>query len=157
MSVDDIDTSIYTHIHFAFATITKGDFQVDIGDDQVKEQFEIFKQMTGIKKIISFGGWEFSTAPGTFSILREAVLPANRDKFKTNLVNFLIKHNLDGIGLDWEYPGVSDPPSICRARPGRTNASIYRLLIFLASPPTTLRMVSTITNFFPASKHPWAL
>lgn len=75
----------------------------------MKEQFEIFKGMTGVKKIVSFGGWDFSTLPGTFQILREAVLPVNRDKFKNNLIAFMNEHDLDGIDLDWEYPGVSDP------------------------------------------------
>ncbi len=107
MYVDQIDTSFYTHIHFAFANVTRGDFKVEITDEKVLEQFNIFKGMTGVKKIISFGGWDFSTMPGTFSILREAVLPANREKFKNNLIAFMNQHNLDGIDLDWEYPGVS--------------------------------------------------
>ena len=54
-----------------FADVTPNDFAVDIS--KVQEQFDIFKGMTGIKKIISFGGWDFSTMPGTFNILRTAV------------------------------------------------------------------------------------
>jgi GH18 family chitinase len=107
MNVDEIDTSAYTHIHFAFANVTKGDYKVEITDPQVLEQFELFKGMTDVKKIISLGGWAFSTEPGTFQILREAALPANREKFKNNLVSFMNEHELDGIDLDWEYPGVS--------------------------------------------------
>lgn len=111
MDVDQIDTSFYTHIHFAFAEITRGDFKVDISNEKVKEQFQIFKGMTGVKRIISFGGWDFSILPGTFQILREAVLSANREKFKNNLIAFVNEHDLDGIDLDWEYPGVGDPVS----------------------------------------------
>lgn len=51
MNVDQIDTSKYTH--FAFANVTTS-FNVDIGS--AKAQFDRFKAMTGIKKIISFGG-----------------------------------------------------------------------------------------------------
>ena len=39
-------------------------------------------------------------------MLREAVQPENRELFKENVVNFVIKHDLDGVDLDWEYPGV---------------------------------------------------
>jgi GH18 family chitinase len=109
MDVGQIDTNKYTHIHFAFADVTK-DFNVDIS--AVKEQFDLFKGMSGVKKIISFGGWDFSTMPGTFNILREAVKPANRDIFQKNLVAFVNEHNLDGIDLDWEYPGVSSTRSL---------------------------------------------
>lgn len=106
MSVDEIDTSFYTHIHFAFANVTT-DFRPEITDPSVKEQFDIFKAMTGVKRIISFGGWAFSVDGPTHNILRNAVLAANRDKFKNNLIAFMNEHGLDGIDLDWEYPGVS--------------------------------------------------
>jgi GH18 family chitinase len=107
MNVDEIDTSIYSHVHFAFANVTRGDYKVEITDPKVLEQFELFKGMTDVKKIISLGGWAFSTEPGTFSVLREAAQPANREKFKNNVVSFMNEHGLDGIDLDWEYPGVS--------------------------------------------------
>lgn len=110
MWVDQIDTDSFTHIHFAFANVTRGDWKVEITDPHVKEQFELFQGMKGIKKIISFGGWDFSTMPGTYSILREAVKPFNRETFKNNLIAFMNEHDLDGMDLDWEYPGVSDLP-----------------------------------------------
>lgn len=104
MDVDQIDTSKYTHIHFAFANITT-DFKVDISG--AKDQFNRFKAMTGIKRIISFGGWDFSTMPGTYNILREATKAANRPAFQKNMISFLKDNKLDGVDLDWEYPGVS--------------------------------------------------
>ncbi|RFU78376.1 glycosyl hydrolase family 18 [Trichoderma arundinaceum] len=109
MDVDQIDTSKYTHIHFAFANVTTS-FNVDIGS--AKAQFDRFKTMTGIKKIISFGGWDFSTKPGTFNILREAVKSANRATFQKNVIAFVNDNKLDGVDLDWEYPGAPDIPDI---------------------------------------------
>lgn len=104
MDVDQIDTSFYTHIHFAFANLT-ADFKVDVSG--AKDDFETFKGMTGVKRIISFGGWDFSASPGTFNILREAVKPENRDAFKNSIVAFVQEHGLDGVDINWEYPGVS--------------------------------------------------
>ncbi|KAL7936606.1 putative glycosyl hydrolase, family 18 [Trichoderma chlorosporum] len=109
MDVDEIDTSKYTHIHFAFANVTTS-FNVDIGT--AKAQFDRFKAMTGVKKIISFGGWDFSTKPGTFNILREAVKSANRATFQKNVIAFVNDNKLDGVDLDWEYPGAPDIPGI---------------------------------------------
>lgn len=58
MDVMDINMDYYTHIHFAFGDITPK-FEVDISC--VKDQFNTLKSMTGIKCILSFGGWVFST------------------------------------------------------------------------------------------------
>ncbi|KAL8393756.1 hypothetical protein RB595_003486 [Gaeumannomyces hyphopodioides] len=108
MNVDQIDTTKYSHIHFAFADITPNDFRVDVS--KIQAQFELFKAMTGVKKIISFGGWEFSNSPGTYAILRNAVKPGNRPTFRKNVVDFVVEHGLDGVDLDWEYPGAQDIP-----------------------------------------------
>ncbi|GAW26853.1 putative glycoside hydrolase family 18 protein [Rosellinia necatrix] len=104
MDVNQIDTSKYTHVHFAFVNITSA-FAIDVSGAQ--EQFDDFKALTDVKRIISFGGWDFSTAPGTYNILREATKSANRAKFESNIVAFVKLHNLDGVDIDWEYPGVS--------------------------------------------------
>lgn len=70
-------------------------------------QWEGFKSLTGVKKVISFGGWGYSTAPETYDILRQAMGPAHRFQFATNVLKFIIENNLDGVDFDWEYPGVS--------------------------------------------------
>ncbi|ODA83589.1 hypothetical protein RJ55_02104 [Drechmeria coniospora] len=114
MDVDQIDTNKYTHIHFSFADITPS-YGIDVSSSQ--NQFRRFKEMSGVKKIISFGGWDFSTKPGTFRILREAVKGPNRATFVRNIVSFLKEHNLDGVDIDWEYPGAPDIPDIPAGEP----------------------------------------
>ncbi|KAF2819903.1 putative glycosyl hydrolase, family 18 [Ophiobolus disseminans] len=147
MNVNEIDTTQYTHIHFAFPNVTRGDYKVEITDPGVKKQFELFKAMSGVKKIVSLGGWAFSTEPGTFSILREAAQPANREKFKTNLIAFMNEHNLDGIDLDWEYPGAPDIPGIPKDDPVN-GVNYYRLLSSLKS---TVGSSKTVSFAAPAS------
>lgn len=95
----------YTIIHFAFGWITD-DFQVS--DKGVEAQFAKFKTMTGIKKVISYGGWAFSNDASTSHVLHLAILPANRARFAQNVVNFVTANNLDGVDFDWEYPGATD-------------------------------------------------
>ncbi|RYP14310.1 hypothetical protein DL765_006475 [Monosporascus sp. GIB2] len=100
MTPDQIDTSAYTHIHFAFGGITE-DFKVNINND-ISFQFEIMARTTGIKRILSFGGWSFSTEGDTWSIFRQGVADANRAAFANIVVDFLKLNNLD------EYPGKPD-------------------------------------------------
>ncbi|PGH08766.1 hypothetical protein AJ79_05865 [Helicocarpus griseus UAMH5409] len=110
MDVTEIDTTELTHIHFAFATVTE-DFKVTIAG--VQEQFDKYVSMsTKAKKILSFGGWAFSTEPETFQRFRNATKPENREAFATNCASFMNDNNLDGLDFDWEYPGAPDIPNI---------------------------------------------
>lgn len=68
--------------------------------------FEDFKKLTGVKKIMSFGGWSFSTDYDTFPIFRQGVTAAQRQTFATNVAKFAVDNNLDGLDFDWEYPGM---------------------------------------------------
>ncbi|KAI9148911.1 Killer toxin subunits alpha/beta [Paramyrothecium foliicola] len=147
MDVNQIDTTRFSHIHFAFVDVTT-DFKMDISN--VKKQFDLFKKMTGVKKIASFGGWGFSTNPTTFRILRQAVLPANRATFVNNLVNFVKEHNLDGIDLDWEYPGAPDMPDIPPPSNPDEGLSYYQTLAELKQKLGTGKTVSFAA---PASFH----
>lgn len=70
-----------------------------------KSQWNAFKNLKA-KRIISLGGWADSTEPGKYNILREAII-TNREKFATNLAQFAKDEGLDGVDIDWEYPGVS--------------------------------------------------
>lgn len=105
MDAGQIDTEKYTHIHFGFGTLTL-DFNVKVGDALSQYEFEQFKQLTGVKRILSIGGWDFSTSPDTYTTFREGVKSANRMTMAENIANFVEEHDLDGVDIDWEYPGV---------------------------------------------------
>ncbi|KAL0930175.1 glycoside hydrolase family 18 protein [Colletotrichum truncatum] len=141
MDASQIDTKTYTHVHFAFPNVTRGDFRIEITDPLVKEQFGYFKKLEGVKKIVSLGGWDFSALPGTYMILREAAQPANRDLFKRNIISFINEHNLDGIDLDWEYPGAPDIPDIPADDPVN-GVNYYRLLASIKAEVGSSKSVS---------------
>ncbi|KFH40781.1 Killer toxin subunits alpha/beta-like protein [Hapsidospora chrysogenum ATCC 11550] len=115
VSIGTIDTSKYTHIHFAFATVTSDDYEVDMGP--TINQFSQFKKMKGVKKILSFGGWAFSTEPETYQVFRNGVRSENRAKMAQNIANFIKDNGLDGVDIDWEYPAAPDLPGIPMADP----------------------------------------
>ncbi|KAL4981202.1 hypothetical protein BDW66DRAFT_156278 [Aspergillus desertorum] len=97
MDARQIDKNKYTHIHFGFGTMT--------------EEFDV-KALSGVKRILSMGGWAFSTDPATYMIFRNGVQVANREKMAQKIADFVLKHDLDGIDIDWEYPGAPDIPGI---------------------------------------------
>lgn len=72
--------------------------------------FQEFKKIVGAKKILSFGGWDFSTMPETYQIFRNGVKPANRLTMAQKIVTFIRDNDLDGVDIDWEYPGAPDLP-----------------------------------------------
>jgi chitinase len=116
----------YTDIYLAFAALTT-DFAVDIS--AIEEQFEMFLSMSGFKKVLSIGGWSFSTDPSTYSIFREAVTEANMATTVANIVSFVSTYGLDGINIDWEYPAeVSRLLFVSRTLTQSLYISIYALL-----------------------------
>ncbi|KAK6953668.1 hypothetical protein Daesc_005973 [Daldinia eschscholtzii] len=101
----------YTHVHWGFGKIAS-DMSVTINDTY--KQWDDFKSLSasGIKAILSFGGWGDSTDPATYDILRTAVSPEGREAFTDNVATFANNEGLDGIDIDWEYPGAPDIPGI---------------------------------------------
>ena len=92
-----------THINYAFANIKEG--KVVLGnekdvDDLVKLN-ALKKINPDLKILISVGGWSWSK---NFS---DAVLTKNsRYIFANSAIDFMLKYKIDGIDLDWEYPGL---------------------------------------------------
>lgn len=76
MDISEVDEDYYTHVHFAFGNVSS-DFVPVIGDD-VQQEFEGLKDLVNTKRIISLGGWAFSTDPSTYNIFRTGVQAANR-------------------------------------------------------------------------------
>ncbi|PYH86435.1 glycoside hydrolase [Aspergillus uvarum CBS 121591] len=99
----------YMHVHWAFANVTT-DWAVDVSGYQ--GQFDGLLNLTGISRILSFGGWGFSTTSYTYSIFRTGVQTANQQTFAQNVVDFIVDNNLDGVEFDWEYPGAQDIPGV---------------------------------------------
>jgi spore germination protein YaaH len=95
-----VNQNNYTEIHYSFAVIN--DYEVSI---QNMTTFNDFLSLTNVKKIVTFGGWAFSTDSGTIHIFGEAV---QQDTFVASVVSFVKQYNLDGIEIDWEYPGATD-------------------------------------------------
>ncbi|CAG8954007.1 hypothetical protein HYFRA_00009106 [Hymenoscyphus fraxineus] len=144
MEAKELDIKSYTHLHWAFGTVNP-DLTVTVND--TNKQFTDFTSLLNVKKIISFGGWGFSTEPATYDLLRQAMKPANANKFAIKIVSFCIEHILDGVDFDWEYPGAPDIPGI---PPGKDDDTT-NYLAFLKQLRYLLPTHMTISIAAPAS------
>jgi chitinase len=104
IATDSIDVWRLSHINYAF---------VDIKDNRtwlhneatdtvnLRKLSELKKVNADLKILISIGGWSWSK---NFS---DAVLTDSSTKnFALSAVSIVSKYNLDGIDIDWEYPGM---------------------------------------------------
>jgi chitinase len=92
-----------THINYAFANIKDGEVVEGFARDA--ENFKILADLRRahphLRILVSVGGWTWS---GGFS---DAVLTAeSRRRFVESAVRFVVRHDLDGFDVDWEYPGL---------------------------------------------------
>ncbi len=95
-----------THINYAFADVADGVVTyIDDRQERDSTNFEILKSLKDrnpdLKILVSIGGWTRSKG---FS---DAVLtPESRKKLTQSGVEFLLRHELDGLDFDWEYPAL---------------------------------------------------
>ncbi|KAJ7501446.1 glycoside hydrolase superfamily [Mycena galericulata] len=105
----DIDWSGYTHAHFAFAVISQdSEIQLASADEPLLQELVGLKASNpSMKVLISIGGWDFLEADPTrhlFSIMIGSA--ATRSTFISSVQTFLTTYDLDGIDIDFEYPGA---------------------------------------------------
>lgn len=125
-----IDGSQYTHLHFGFGDISP-DFQISVGDEMSTYEFNNFRFIRGPKKILSFGGWAFSNDAATYDILRRGVQAGNRETLAKNIAKFINDNNLDGVDIDWEYPGATDIPGTPPGNPKTEGLDYLKFLVVL--------------------------
>jgi chitinase len=113
IATDSIDVWRLSHINYAF---------IDIKDNRawlhneatdtvnLRKLSELKKINPGLKILISLGGWTWSK---NFS---DAVLTdTSTHNFVSSAVSIVSKYNLDGIDIDWEYPGMMGDSNMYRS------------------------------------------
>lgn len=111
MEQDEIRADLLTHVIFAFANIEEG--QLVSGHLSDEANFAVLRsvreQHSHLRLLIAVGGWTWS---GNFSDM--ALTPESRKIFIDSAVDYVREHDLDGLDLDWEYPGLPGDNNIHR-------------------------------------------
>jgi chitinase len=89
-------------INYAFANIQDG--RIVPGYPSDEQNFAVLNALKSenpsLKVLVSVGGWLWS---GQFSDM--ALTPASHQAFIQSVMEFLSRNHLDGLDIDWEYPG----------------------------------------------------
>lgn len=137
----DID-GVYDTIVYAFMSVNS-----DLSLNTSSVLNSDFMYLSTSKKVVSIGGWDFSTDPSTYQVFRDMVQSSNIDAVSTSISAFINDNDLDGIDLDWEYPGEPDIPGI-PADPVSDATQYYQLIKAIKS---KLNDGKTLSLTIPAS------
>jgi chitinase len=99
----EIDPNSMTRINYAFANIAEGRMVTGFAAD-----VQNFAYLTALKRenpsltvLVSVGGWLWSTNFSDISLTKQS-----REVFIQSAMDFLTRYDLDGLDVDWEYPGM---------------------------------------------------
>lgn len=92
-----------THINYAFANIERGEWVE--GHPRDAENLRVLRDVRRthphLRLLVSVGGWTWSKG---FSGM--AATAEGRRRFVASAIAFARRHDLDGLDVDWEYPGL---------------------------------------------------
>jgi len=109
-----------THINYAFANCVNGEIRFGPEEDTTYDATSNARDLVNLRKLksknpnlkilISVGGWSWSKNFSDAALTEES-----REQFAASAVSFLKKHQLDGVDIDWEYPGQIGDGNVFRA------------------------------------------
>ncbi len=100
--IENIDATKLTHINYAFANVedNRAVLQMPYDASHLSRLNALKEVNPELKILVSVGGWSWS---GNFS--DAALTTEYRQQFAQSIADMIREHNLDGIDIDWEYPG----------------------------------------------------
>ncbi len=92
-----------THIIFSFTNVIDGEMKFRDPDDAGPKLQQLVMQKErnpDLKVMIACGGW------GADGFSDMSYTAENRQKFVESAITFIEEYQLDGLDIDWEYPGI---------------------------------------------------
>jgi chitinase len=99
-----VDFSQYTILNYAFVEPNAdGSIKAPVAATSVLTNMVSQAHANGVKALVSVGGWSWST---NFPAI--AKTDASRKKFASECQRYIATYDLDGVDIDWEYPGYAE-------------------------------------------------
>jgi chitinase len=125
VSLSPADARRLTHINYAFANIR--DDQVVLERPYDAERLDTLRALKqynpDLKVLLSVGGWAWSDH---FS--DAALTAASRQRFARSAAAIVEQHQLDGLDIDWEYPGQRGEDNVYRPEDKQNFTRLLRAL-----------------------------
>ncbi len=114
IETEKIPAEKLTHINYAFANVangivTSGEGLAERDSINFLKLYSLKSRNPELKILVSIGGWTWSKG---FS--DAALTPESRKILTESGIDFLIKHQLDGLDFDWEYPALQGDNNVVR-------------------------------------------
>ena len=119
---EDIPAERFTQINYAFAGIAEGRAVLS---DPVRDERNLRgltalrEKNAGLRVVLSLGGWDESAG---FS--DAAASAKSRSVFVESCLDLILRHGLDGVDLDWEYPVSGGAPGVVHRPQDRENFTL---------------------------------
>ena len=99
----EVDGRKVTRINYAFANVKNGEVVPGFSHDAENLALltSLKRENPGLSVVVSVGGWTWSGSFSDVALTRES-----RARFVESAVRFVERYNLDGVDIDWEYPGM---------------------------------------------------
>jgi len=124
VETSQIDPTQLTHINYAFVDVKDNRAWLTNGATDTinfRKLNELKKINPDLKILISVGGWTWSK---NFS---DAVLSDTSCRnFAQSSVDIVLKYDLDGVDIDWEYPGMIGDKNVYRPEDRENYTRLFR-------------------------------
>ncbi|KAF5483009.1 Endochitinase [Colletotrichum siamense] len=104
----DLPLAPLTHLNLAFVNFGSDYKLIDEHSEWVRRLVLRKVKYPNLRINIAIGGWAFNNPPTSTYLSDMASSYDGRRTFIRSVVNYLRNYGLDGVDIDWEYPGALD-------------------------------------------------
>ncbi|KAG4092281.1 glycosyl hydrolases family 18-domain-containing protein [Neocallimastix lanati (nom. inval.)] len=143
--ISRVDLSKITHLNYAFGVIDPNSYAVTGYDSNILSQVVTAAHSQGVKVLMSVGGWY-----GSRYFTQMTSSKSNIEKFVDSCQSLISNYGVDGIDIDWEYPGRE---GACNSPDMANDAENYLTLLKILREKIGNALISAAVSVIPFEKN----